>query len=165
MTRIFIDDPANCTGVTGAGTISVSEQGRIVNCHLQTAPETLQLYAVGNDDDADHPDASSVHALLTTALRGTLCGLSLGTILGEPMTIIAPHSVVALGGGTAISGQVAAQQVTMAGTSSVNPINALINLDRLGGKPVLPLYEATDYVECTGLDFSDLPAASPAQGC
>ena len=47
----------------------------------------------------------------------------------------------------------------------MNPVNALVNLDRLGGRPVLPLYEATNYVECTGLDFAQLPPTEPAQGC
>jgi hypothetical protein len=81
------------------------------------------------------------------------------------MTIIAPRSRVDLGGSTAVSGQVAAGQVTMANTASVNPINALVNLSRLGSNPLLPLYKQTDYVECTGRDFTDLPAADPSQGC
>jgi hypothetical protein len=164
MTRIFLDDPANCSGVTNAGTINVSEQARIVNCHLQTMPESLQIYAVGSSSTATTQTFAGT-ASLTTALRGTLCGLSLGAILGEPMTIIAPNSRVDMGGSTQISGQLAAKQVTMSGTSAVNPISALVNLNRLGARPVLPLYKAVDYVECTGLDFPDLPAASPAQGC
>jgi hypothetical protein len=164
MTRIFLDDPANCPGVAGAGTISMTEQARIVNCHLQTAPETLQIYAVGSSTTATTQTLAGT-GLLTSVLRGTVCGLSLGAILGEPMTIIAPNSRVDIGGSTAISGQVAAKQVTMAGTSSVNPISALVNLNRLGSRPVLPLYKAVDYIECTGHDFTELPAAQPAQGC
>jgi hypothetical protein len=60
---------------------------------------------------------------------------------------------------------VAGEQVKLSGTASVNPINALANLDKLGATSVLPLYEATEYVECTGLDFTELPSQSPAQGC
>ncbi|MEA2127106.1 MAG: hypothetical protein QOI80_3888 [Solirubrobacteraceae bacterium] len=162
--RIFLDDPANCSGVPGAGTISVIESGRIVNCHLQTSPESLQVYAVGN---SGLPTIQTFAAagLLTSPLRSTLCGGSLAAVLGEPMTIIAPHSEVDLAGTTAISGQVAADQVKMSGSSSVNPINALVNLSRLGAAGILPLYKATDYIECTGLDFGDLPATSPGQGC
>lgn len=162
VTRIFLDDPANCPGVTGPGTITVSEQAGIVNCHLQTAPETLQIYAVGNATTATTQTLASSGL---ASIRGTLCGVSLATVVGEPMTIVAPHSTVALGGTTKVSGQIAADRVTMSGSSQVSPVNALVNLDRLGGRPVLPLYEATDYVECTGRDFADLPLAEPAQGC
>jgi hypothetical protein len=79
--------------------------------------------------------------------------------------VVAPKSSVDIGGSTAISGQVAAQTVHMSGLSSVNPINALANLNRLGSNPVLPLYKATDYVECTGRTFTSLPANDPSQGC
>ena len=167
--RIFLDDPDNCkksdgTYVPGAGTISVTESGRILNCHLQTQPETLQIYAVGNANVATTQTIAGTNTL-TGLLRQTACGISLSAVLGDPMMIIAPHSTVDIGSSTAISGQVAGEQVKLSGTASVNPINALANLDKLGGTSVLPLYEATDYVECTGLDFTELPSASPAQGC
>jgi hypothetical protein len=164
VTRIFLDDPANCPGVSGAGSINVTEQARIVNCHPQTMPESLQLYAVGNPSIPTTQTLGG-NSLPTTTLRGTLCGLSLGAILGEPMTVIAPRSTVSLSGGFAMSGQVAAQQVSMANDASVNPVNALINLEKFGGRPILPLYRAVDYVECTGVGFGELPAAEPAQGC
>ncbi len=164
--RIFLADPADpaCAGVPNAGQISVTEGGRIVNCHLQTAPETLQIYALGS---AATPTTQTFAgtSTLTATLRTTACGSSLAALLGDPMTIIAPRSTVALGSSTAISGQVAAGKVTMSGSSSVNPINAIANLNRLGSNPILPLFKATDYVECTGRDFFELPAASPAQGC
>lgn len=162
--RIFMDDPANCPGVTNAGQISVTEQARIVNCHLQTAPQTLQIYGVGSTSTSTTQSFSGA-GLLSSVLRGAVCGVSLGSILGEPMTIIAPNSRVELGGNTGMSGQLAAKTVSMSGTSSVNPINALANLDKLGSRPVLPLYKPTDYIECTGRDFDELPAAEPAQGC
>jgi hypothetical protein len=162
--RLFLDDPANCSGVSGAGTISVTESGRIVNCHAQTSPETLQIYAVGSGTTPTIQTFAGA-GLLSTALRGTLCGGALSPILGEPMTIIAPHSEVDLMGSTGLSGQVAADVVKMAGSASVNAINALVNLSRLGATPLLPVYRASDYVDCTGHTFDDLPAASPAQGC
>jgi type II secretory pathway pseudopilin PulG len=161
--RIFLDDPANCPGVAGAGQISVTEGGRIVNCHLQTQPETLQIYAVGGAS-ATTQTFQGVNTL-TSVLRSAVCGSPLAAILGDPMTIIAPRSTVLIGGSTAISGQVAAKQVTMSSSGSVNPISALINLSRLGSNPILPLYKPTDYVECTGRDFDQLPAANPSQGC
>jgi type II secretory pathway pseudopilin PulG len=167
--RIFLDDPDNCktssgTYVPGAGTINISGSGRFLNCHPQANPESLQIYAVGS---ASKPTIQTFAGtgLPTTALRGLLCGLSLSVALGEPMTIIAPHSEVDLQGNTKVSGQVAAESINMQGSSSVNPINALVNLNRLGSNPILPLYKATDYVECTGYDFDTLPATAPAQGC
>ncbi len=163
VTRLFLDDPANCPGVTGAGTINVDGQARILNCHAQTAPQSLQLYAVGN---AGIPTTQTLAAgaLLTGALRGVLCGLSL-PVVGEPMTIVAPHSTLELGGSTALAGQVAADVVHLSGLAAVNPVNALVNLNQLGTNPILPLYKATDYVECNGRGFDTLPAADPAQGC
>jgi type II secretory pathway pseudopilin PulG len=162
--RIFLDDPANCPGVANAGQISVTEGGRIVNCHAQTAPETLQIYALNGSGSPLTQTFSGVNTL-TAVLRTAVCGSALAAILGDPMTIIAPRSRVDIGGSTAISGQVAAGQVTMATTASVNPINALVNLSRLGSNPILPLYKPTDYVECTGRDFANLPAEDPSQGC
>jgi len=94
-----------------------------------------------------------------------MCGVSLPAVLGEPMLVLAPHSRLVLGGTVAISGQVAALEVLMTGSSSVTAVNALANLDQLGVSPLLPLYVPTDYQECTGLDFATLPPASPAQGC
>jgi type II secretory pathway pseudopilin PulG/enamine deaminase RidA (YjgF/YER057c/UK114 family) len=167
--RIFLDDPNNCRDSSGAllpdaGTIRMSQSGRIVNCHLDTQPQSLQIYAVGN------PSISTTQILsaggsLTSALRTTMCGISLPALLGEPMVVLAPHSRVELGGTVAISGQIAAETVRLAGNSSVIAVSALANIDRLGTSPLLPLYEPTDYLECTGLDFSDVPAASPSQGC
>ena len=167
--RIFLDDPANCKDTSGkylpgAGTIRMSQASRIVNCHLDTQPQSLQLYAVGN------PDVSTTQILssggpLSGTLRTTLCGVSLPALLGEPMVILAPHSRVELGGTVAISGTVAAKEVRMAGNSSVTSVNSLVSLDELGTRPVLPLYRAADYRECTGRDFAQLPATAPAQGC
>lgn len=167
-TRIFIDDPDNCRDGSGnlipnAGQITADGQSRIVNCHLQTQPETLQLYAVGN---ASIPTTQTLASgsLITGTLRATLCGLNV-PLVGEPMTIYAPRSTVQLGGSTAIAGQVAGDAVRMSGLSAVQPVNALINLNQLGANPVLPLYRPTDYVECVSRDFSRLPAQDPAQGC
>lgn len=167
--RIFLDDPANCRDgsgnhLPGAGTIRMSQAARLVNCHLDTQPQSLQLYAVGNPTVPTTQILSSGGPLSST-LRTTLCGVSLPALAGEPMLILAPHSRVELGGTVAISGQVAAREVRMSGGSSVTGINALANLDQLGVDPILPLYKAVDYRECTGKPFDRLPAVSPAQGC
>ena len=167
--RIFLDDPANCKDASGkylpgAGTIRMSQASRIVNCHLDTQPQSLQLYAVGNPDVATTQILSSGGPLSGT-LRTTLCGVSLPALLGEPMVVLAPHSRVELGGTVAISGTVAAKEVRMAGNSSVTSANSLVSLDELGTRPVLPVYRAADYRECTGRDFAQLPATAPAQGC
>lgn len=163
VTRLFLDDPANCPGVPGAGTINVDGQARILNCHPQTAPQSLQLCAVGNPG-IPTTQTLAAGALLTGALRGVLCGLNL-PVVGEPMTIVAPHSTLELGGSTALAGQVAADVVHMSGLAAVNPVNALVNLNQLGTNPILPLYKAKGYVECNGRGFAALPAADPAQGC
>ncbi|MEA3166075.1 MAG: hypothetical protein QOJ26_944, partial [Thermoplasmata archaeon] len=82
-----------------------------------------------------------------------------------PMVVYAPHSRVEIGGSTQLAGQVAGDTVSMSGTAAVQPVNALVNLNQLGGQPVLPLYQPVDYVECVGKTFQDLPAQNPAQGC
>ncbi|MEJ7893109.1 MAG: hypothetical protein WKF94_10755 [Solirubrobacteraceae bacterium] len=169
VVRIFLDDPNNCRDVNGnllpgAGTIRMSQSSRIVNCHPEIEPQSLQIYAVGNPS-IPTPQILSAGGSLSSALRTTMCGVSLAAVPGEPMLVLAPHSRLELGGTVAISGQVAALEVRMAGNSSVTAVNALANLDQLGVSPLLPLYEPTDYQECTGLDFATLPPASPAQGC
>lgn len=167
--RIFLDDPANCRAsdgsyLPGAGTIRMSQASRIVNCNPDTSPQSLQLYAVGNPNIATTQILSS-GGNLSAAQRTLLCGLSLPAVAGEPMLVVAPYSRVEMGGTYAISGQVAAEEVRMAGNASVRSVNALANLDQLGEAPVLPLYKAQEYQECTGRTFADLPAADPSQGC
>lgn len=160
--RVFLDDPANCAGVANAGQITSDGGSRIVNCHLSTQPQTLQIYAVGGSTATTQTLQGS--NLVGGTLRNTLCGNVL-SVTGDPMTIVAPHSTVLLGGTVSLSGQVAAQEVRMANASAVRPVAALVNLDSLGSKPILPLYRASEYTECSGLDFSRLPPAAPAQGC
>jgi hypothetical protein len=169
VTRIFLDDPSNCRDssgnmISGAGQIKVNESGRIANCHLPTQPESLQIYAVGNSGITT-TQTLAASTLITGTLRTTLCGLNLGTVTGEPLTLVAPHSTIELGGSTAISGQVAGDTVHMSGAATVRPINALINLNQLGAHPILPLYRATGYIQCTGYKFSQLPDTDPSQGC
>lgn len=166
VVRIFLDDPTSpsCAGVPGAGTIRMSQSARIVNCHLDTQPQSLQIYAVGNPDLATTQILSSGGSLSAT-LRTAVCGMSLPGVTGEPMVVLAPHSRLELGGTIAISGQVAAEEVRLSGGSAVRSVNALANLDQLGGAPFLPLYRPVDYQECTGLDFGALPANVPEQGC
>lgn len=167
--RIFLDDPANCTDASGrylpgAGTIRMSQASRIVNCHPDTQPQSLQLYAVGNPNVLTTQILSSGGPVGST-LRTTLCGVSLPATVGEPMIVLAPRSRVELGGTVAISGTVGAKEVRMAGGSSVTSVDSLASLDELGTKPALPLYRAADYRECTGRDFAELPAVDPSQGC
>lgn len=170
VTRIFLDDPGNCRDagtnavLPDAGQLKVHESGRIANCHAMTAPESLQIYAVGNTG-LPTTQTLAASALVTGSLRTALCGLNPGAVTGEPLTLVAPHSTVELGGSTAIAGQVAADTVHMSGAAQVRPVNALVNLNQLGANPVLPLYRPTGYTECTGRSFSRLPATNPSQGC
>ncbi len=61
---------------------------------------------------------SPASALSTTGLLN-VCGTA-ATLTGVPMTIIAPHSTIALGSSTAIAGQVAGEVVNMTGASKVH---------------------------------------------
>jgi hypothetical protein len=168
VTRIFLDDPANCRDssgnvIPGAGQITVDGQARIVNCHLQTQPESLQLYAVGSGTIGTTQTLQGA-GLLAGAARAAVCGANV-PLTGVPMVLYAPRSTLELGGSTAIAGQVVGGTVHMSGAAAVEPVSALINVGRLGANPVVPLYRPTGYVECTGRTFAELPPNDPAQGC
>ncbi|MDX6299805.1 MAG: hypothetical protein QOF53_1019 [Nocardioidaceae bacterium] len=163
VTRIFLRDPADCAGVPGAGTVAMDGSARIVNCHAQTQPQTLQLYALGSSSTATTQTLAG-SGLLSSTLMAAVCGANI-PLLGVPMVVYAPNSRVELGGTVALAGQVAGDTVAMSGSASVTPVNALVNLNQFGGNPILPLYKPTDYVECTGRAFSALPDANPAEGC
>ena len=166
VTRIFLRDPDDCAGVPNAGQIVVDGSARIINCHSGANPESLQIYALG-DDDRPTTQTLSGGGLLGSVATVTACGTDLG-LAGWPMVVYAPLSRVELGGSTTIAGQVAGHTVTMSGSAAVQPVNALVNLNRLGARPVLPLYQPTEYVECTGRTFQELAAESPndpSQGC
>ena len=166
VTRIFLRDPDDCEGVPNAGQIVVDGAARIINCHSGTQPESLQLYAVGDKTKATTLTLAGGGILNPTAML-TACGSSL-SLTGWPMVIYAPLSRIELGGSTAIAGQVAGNTVAMSGSAAVQPVNALVNINRLGAKPVLPLYQPSDYVECTGKTFAQLAQESPndpSQGC
>jgi type II secretory pathway pseudopilin PulG len=166
VTRIFLRDPDDCEGVPNAGQIVVDGSARIINCHGSANPESLQLYALGDDDRATTQTLAGA-GLLSSIATATACGGDPG-ITGWPMVIYAPLSRVEIGGSTAIAGQVAGNTVSMSGSAVVQPVNALVNLNRLGARPVLPLYHPVDYVECTGRTFEQLAVESPndpSQGC
>jgi type II secretory pathway pseudopilin PulG len=163
ITRIFLRDPAECSGVANAGQIVMDGSAKIVNCHLQTQPQSLQLYAKGSSTTATTQTIAG-GGTVTSALMTTACGSAI-SLTGVPMVVYAPHSRVELGGTTAIAGQVAGSTVAMSGAAAVQPVNALVNLNQLGARPVLPLYQPIDYVECTGKTFAQLPPENPAQGC
>jgi hypothetical protein len=167
VTRVFLDDPDQCrqggAPIPNAGQVTVDGQARILNCHLQTQPESLQLYAVGNAGMGTTQTLQGA-GLVTGAVRAAACGANV-PLVGEPLVLYAPRSKIELGGSTALAGQVAGDVVHMSGAAAVQPVNALINLGQLGANPVLPLYRPGDYVECTGRSLSSLPPNDPAQGC
>ena len=168
-TRIFLDDPGNCrdssgTPIANAGQITADGTSRIVNCHPQSDPQSLQIYAVGSSSIATTQTLAG-GAVLSGTLRTALCGGSIPAVTGDPITLYAPRSTIELGGTTALAGQLVGDTVHLWGASVVQPVNALINLNQLGANPVLPLYKPTAYVECTGTVFGALPAGDPAQGC
>ena len=117
-----------CSGVSSAGQVSMDGTARIVNCHLQTQPQTLQLYAVGNATTATTQTFAGSSSLSATALA-TLCGVNL-PVVGAPMVIYAPRSRVLLGGSAAFSGQVAGDTVEMSGAAAVEPVNPALSFVR-----------------------------------
>jgi len=162
-TRVFLDSPENCSGVTGAGQITSDGLSRIVNCHPQTRPESLQLYAVGSSSAATTQTLAGGGAL-SGSLVSALCGANI-PLVGTPMIVYAPRSQVNLGGNASIAGQVAANVVQMSGAATVTSVNTVVNLNALGSKPVLPLYRPQNYVSCTSQTFAELPDGNPALGC
>lgn len=165
VSRIFVDDPANCPGVASAGSITVDGQARIVNCHQLTESNTLQLYALGSQSTATTQTLAGAGPFSATGMSA-VCGLNVA-LVGAPMIVYAPRSALAIGGSTAISGIVAADAVTMSGSAAVHPVDSLINLNQLGANPSLPLYHPIDYVECGGTykSFEELPSSDPSKGC
>ena len=168
VTRVFMDDPANCKDASGniiadAGNVTVDGQARFVNCHDQTKPETFQLYAVGSASRATTMTLQGAGTLSGVAMS-TVCGLNI-PLAGVPMTVYAPNSVVNIGGSYALAGQVAGNTVNLSGAATVQSVTALSNLAKLGANPIVPLYQAEDYVECTSKPFTAVPAADPSQGC
>lgn len=164
ITRIFLRDPADCAGVPNAGQIVVDGSSRIINCHNSTQPETLQLYALGSETTATTQTLAGAGLLTSSTATLAACG-TVPSLNGWPMVVYAPNSRVEIGGSTELAGQVAADTVYMSGGAAVQPVNALVNLDQLGAEPILPLYQAHDYVECVGKDFDELPPEDPSQGC
>lgn len=167
VTRIFLRDPDDCEGVPNAGQIVVDGSSRIINCHPATRPESLQLYALGDKTKATTQTLAG-GGLLNGVQTTVACGADMALTTGWPMVVYAPLSRIELGGSNVISGQVAGHTVSMSGSAAVHPVNALVNINRFGAKPVLPLYQPTDYVECTGRTFGQLAQESPndpSQGC
>ena len=161
--RVFLDAPENCGGVSAAGTITSDGLSRVVNCHEQTDPGSLQLYALGSTSVATTQTFAGGGALSAT-LMNALCGLNL-PLVGTPMVVYAPRSQVTLAGNAAIAGTVAASVVSMSGASSVTSVDSLVNLNELGSNPVLPVYKPQRYVSCTSYSFAELPDGDPAVGC
>jgi len=143
--------------------MTVDGTSRIVNCHPQTQPESLQLYALGSSARAT-TQTLAAGAQLTSTLRAALCGQNV-PVVGDPMVIYAPRSAVQLAGGTAIAGQVVGNTVALSDAAAVSPVSSLANIARLGGNPTLPLYRTQDYTECRSRDFAQLPPGAPAQDC
>ena len=161
--RIFLDDPANCNGVTGPGQLTIDTNAKFTNCHAQTNPGSLQVYAVGSATTATtHTMAGA--GLLTGGALQQICGVNL-SLLGVPMIVYAPRSRLDIAGNTTIAGQVAANVVNISGQAKIVNQNAIVNLNELGARPVLPIYRPTGYLSCTSKSFDDLPLADPTYGC
>jgi hypothetical protein len=123
--KIFIDAPENCPGVTGAGTVKLTEQASILNAN--TDPATVQLFVVGSA-------TTSTSVQFLNSFNSTV-----------NMLIYAPRSTVRMQNATAIVGAVAGKAVVMDNSASVTwHASADATIDDL-----LPLFRRQSWVECT----------------
>jgi type II secretory pathway pseudopilin PulG len=134
--KIFIDSPENCPGVSNAGTIRVRNTASINN--LNADAKTFQVYAAGSPSTA-------------TSIRFEN---TISNIIG---VFYAPRSTVLLQNANAILGAIAADTITLEGTSRINWLDSAdITTDDLH-----PLFKRTKWTECT----SKPTGTAPDAGC
>jgi hypothetical protein len=95
--KIYIDDPANCPGVTNAGSVSVRNSSSIQNLNATH----LQILSVGSAGIATTIEFSNSFSSPV------------------PIVIYAPRSTVLLRNSQNFSGAIAAKQVTLQNSSSI----------------------------------------------
>src|SRR5262249_29636035 len=123
--KIFIDSPEHCPGVSGAGTVTLTQNSELIN---RGTADMMQLFMVGS------PTISTI--------------ADFGNTAASPMVLAlyAPYSTVALGQTVALTGALVAKSITMGN-------NAVITYDpRVGGIAGggIPVYRSTRrWIECT----------------
>ena len=125
--KIFIDDPANCPGVTGAGSVTLSNTSELVNGN--SSPAAMQVYLVGS---------TSVATILDFA----------NTFASEMvLSIYAPYSTVRLhNDGVQLRGALAAKSIQIDNSATIT-YDPLVGGISGGG---IPVYRSTrSWIECT----------------
>jgi hypothetical protein len=136
--RIYIDAPESCGSTSGAGSVTLTNAGSIVN--LNADPTTLQLYVVGNDS------------------LPTYVSLQSNPQAPFNLVIYAPRSNVTVTNQTKIVGAIAGKQASIDNNSSVTWHDKVGQL-RTGS--LLSIFRRQRWIEC-----STKPSGSaPDSGC
>lgn len=124
--KIFMDKPEKCPGVTGAGSVTLTQTSDIQNG--SSNPAAMQLYLVGSPSIATTLDFGNI---ITSAMI---------------LAIYAPYSSVILENAVGLQGALAAKSIDIRnnGTITYDPLVGSIT----GGG--IPVYRSTrSWVECT----------------
>jgi hypothetical protein len=130
--RIYIDDPARCGNVTGAGSVTLSQNSELVN--QNSSPAAMQVYLVGN---ASVPTTLDFANAITSEMV---------------LAIYAPYSIVHLENGSVkdntvrLRGALAAKAIQIDNTATIT-YDPLVGGITGGG---IPVYRSTrSWIECS----------------
>jgi len=132
--RIYIDAPENCGSTSGAGSVTLTNAGSIVN--LNVDPTTLQLYVVGSD-------SASTYVALQSNPQAAF-----------NLVIYAPRSNVTVTNQTRVIGAIAGKQASIDNNSSVTWHDRVAQL-RTGS--LLSIFKRQRWVECTPKPSNSVP--------
>src|SRR5919109_2794332 len=135
---IYLDAPENCPGVEDAGSVTLQNNGSILN--LNGDPTTLQLYVTGSPT------------------IGTTVEFKNNFDPQVNMALYAPNSYVVLQNNTYIVGAIAAGQVFLQNNSRVVADG---RTDGIGNDNTVPLFKLQRWSECT----SKPTGSAPDAGC
>jgi hypothetical protein len=136
--RIYIDAPEHCGSTAGAGSVSLTNAGSIVN--LNADPTTLQLYVVGSD-------SASTYVTLQSKPQAAF-----------NLVIYAPRSTVTVANQTNIVGAIAGKRATIDNNSSITWHDTVGQL-RTGS--LLSIFKRQRWVECS----VEPSGSAPDSGC
>lgn len=134
--KIYIDDPADCPGVSDPGSVRVRNNSTVLN--LNTSATSLQLMVSGS------PVAS------------TSVEFSNNSSLKVPLVVYAPRSTVSLQNSAALEGAVAAKTLSMTNSASVTGQAGTADVHWL-----TTLFQRQSWVECPSKNLN----SAPDSGC
>jgi hypothetical protein len=134
--KIYIDDPADCPGVSDPGSVRVRNNSTILN--LNTSATSFQLMVAGSP-------------LISTTVE-----FSNNVSLKVPVVVYAPRSTVSLQNAAALEGAVAAKTVSLANSASVTEQAGTADVGKLA-----TLFQRQSWVECLSKNLN----AAPDSGC